>query len=203
MTKEHVKALDRAGIRIALTLTNHFFRKEDYELTLPILEKHHCTGNSIICVNDSLARQIKNDFPKYSLKASVIKKIDSQRRLESAFDLYDQVVLPMDRNDDLDFLSNLPEKRRVILFANGGCAYNCPSRTCYYGVSQKNQGKAVTRGCSREVLNRKSLGFVYFDVEAFLEMGFREFKLVPRIASSADSALYRWLSQMNLGYGSV
>jgi len=69
-------------------------------------------GNSIIVTNDDLARWIRQDFPEYRIDASVIKNINNQRKLDQAFTIYDEVVLPMKSNDDLKFLSCIEDKQQ-------------------------------------------------------------------------------------------
>ena len=177
LTDRHIGQLEAHGIGIALTLTNHFFDEEKYRQTIPLLEKHHKPINSVICTNDELAVRIRNDFPDYTLKASLIKNIDTLEQIEKAYKLYNRVVIPMNKNDDNLFLRNIPEKDRIILFGNASCAYTCPKRTCYYGISL---GKNDIQ-CSREWIPREDKGLVFFNVHRFLEMGFRHIKLIPDI----------------------
>ncbi|WP_321468195.1 sulfotransferase domain-containing protein [Halarcobacter sp.] len=165
---------------ISLTLTNHFFDEKSYLSSYKILEKFHKAGNSIVCLNDELACKIKKDFPLYSIKASLIKNLNSLEKVKNALEIYDYVVIPMEMNDNDKFLESLPEKNRIILFGNAGCAYNCTSRICYKTVSNyqlKNELSNVL--CSKDNLERENLGIVYFDIEKFKEMGFSYFKLIP------------------------
>ena len=177
LTDHHIGTLKENGIGIALTLTNHFFDEEKYRETLPLLRKHHDPINSVICTNDDLAIRIRQEFPDYTLKASLLKNIDTIENVEKACQIYDQVVIPMNKNDDNLFLHNIPKKNRIILFGNATCAYTCPNRTCYYGFSMRK--KEIQ--CSKRWIPREDKGFVFFDVEKFLGMGFRHIKLVPDI----------------------
>lgn len=179
MRPHHVEQMRAAGIGIALTLTNHFFDLDTYRESWPLLETLHAPGNSLIITSDELARHVRQDFPEYQRKASIVKHIASVERLKRAYDLYDYVLVPMDKNDDDAFLATLPEKDRVILFANAGCAYNCPARTCYLGNSQSIWGKPVTSGCSKGRIPREDLGYVVFDVKKLASLGFSYFKLIP------------------------
>lgn len=177
--RHHLAEMKELGIGVSLNLTNHFFMPDAYERSLPLLETLHAKGNSITCFNHDLARRLRADFPLYELKASIIRGLKTQARLEAMLPLYDKLVVPMDLNDDADFLAGLPEKDRIILFANASCAYNCPNRSCYVGFSQKNMGMEVTSLCSMATHERVDLGKVFFDMDAFVDMGFRHFKLVP------------------------
>jgi hypothetical protein len=179
LTENHLARLTKHGIHVAFTLTNHFYDDAAYRESLPLLEANHKKGNSVICTNDILAVRLKQDFPLYEIKASIIKKIDTLDKIGHALKIYDYLTLPMDRNDDDEFLHAIPEKHRVILFGNANCAYTCPSRTCYLGFSQQNFGIPVTSTCSKELAPRLDMGQVYFNVKKLADMGFTRFKLVP------------------------
>ncbi len=188
LTHKHIHELEELGINLSLTMTGHFFDTDDYHHSREFLRTHHRKGNSVICTNDDLARRIRQDFPDYSLKASIIKQIDTIEKIEQNLELYDFVVPPMDRNDDDAFLESIKQKTRIILFGNANCAYTCPLRSCYLGFSQKSAGQPVTAACSKPKISRLDLGSVYFDIKKFKKMGFRYFKLVPLAPPLAVSA---------------
>ena len=202
LTESHVEELYANGIGVSLNLTNHFFDKEAYESSFGLLEKFHRPSNSLIITNDDLARNVRKDFPEYKLKASIIKNITNMRRLENACEIYDYVTLPMDLNDDDDFLANISQKDKVILFANANCAYKCPARTCYYGFSQFNRGEEVTSICSKETMPRLDHGPVYFDLAKLAGLGFTRFKLVPLFFEEADKVtkLISWTKSQSKKY---
>lgn len=191
LTGRHIGRLHEMGIGLALTLTNHFFDEEAYRESLPLLKAHHRPGNSVICTRDELARRIRLDFPDYELKASIIKHCNTIEKIERCLELYDQVVPPMDMNDDDTFLQALSPKSRILLFANATCAYNCPVRSCYLGFSQKNRGAEVTSLCSRDRLPRPDPGHIFFNVGYFQSLGYRRFKLVPLAPPKAEEAALR------------
>lgn len=182
LTEVQVERLAENRISISLTLSNHYFDQTSYEETRPLLRRYHKRGNSIVCTNDELACRIKDEFPDYELKASVIKNINTLEKVTEALQLYDKITIPMDKNDDSDFLQAMPSKERIILFANGTCAYTCPDRTCYEGISQQIAGKAVRSGCSKQRVPRQDRGTVFFDIQKFGTMGYSYFKLIPRIS---------------------
>ena len=174
------KELQENSINISLTLTNHYFDEELYSKTKSLLQKHHKKGNSIVCTNDDLAKRIRADFPLYSLKASLIKDLNSLEKVEKALEIYDYAVIPMEMNDYDDFLDSLPNKERIILFANANCAYNCTVRICYQSISKKlAKNQSSEKSCSKDLLERDQLGQVYFDIKKFYNMGFTYFKLLP------------------------
>lgn len=185
LTPRHIEELEEYGIHLSLTLTNHFFDEVVYRESRELLKEHHKKGNSVICVNDELALRIKDDYPDYIVKASIIKNIRTIASVEKYLGLYDQVIIPMDKNDDDQFLSRIKEKTRVVLFGNATCAYTCLARTCYKGFSQINAGKPVTSTCSKKNIPRLDTGNVYFNIKKFKEMGFKHFKLVPLAPASS------------------
>lgn len=189
MTDRHVQQLYDANMGVSLTLTNHFFDAQIYDDNRYFLERFHKPGNTIVCTNDELAKRIRSDFPQYKLKASLIKHLNTQKKVEKALEVYDYVVIPMDKNDDAAFLQALPEKDRIYLFGNATCAYNCPSRSCYVGFSQTNQHQLNTSPCSIPTKARADHGFIFFDIKAFKDMGYHRFKLVPNLNSGPQKAL--------------
>lgn len=179
LTNQQVATLCDRNIAVALTLTNHFFSKDLYAENLQFLEKYHRDGNVVICTSDEFARLLKKDFPKYTLRASIIKNLNTLKKVEKALLLYHDVVIPMDMNDDDQFLESLPDKNRIMLFANAACAYSCPARICYPGISGFNQGKTGVVRCRKEELGMLEYAFSFFNVEKFHAMGFSKFKLIP------------------------
>lgn len=113
LTEGHVRELYDHGIGLALNLTNHYFDRNAYDASLNLLHSHHRTGNSVIVTNNELARQIRADFPLYTLKANIIKNINTLEKVDKAYRLYDDITLPMDKNDDPDFLKRIPEIGRA------------------------------------------------------------------------------------------
>lgn len=179
MTWIHLRQLKELGINFSITMTNHFVDDKVYAQSFDFLEKHHRKGNSVVCHSDQLAHKIKNDFPLYILRASIMKNINTVEKAERNLELYDQIVIPMEMNDDDEFLEKLPCKERVVLFANAACGYTCRNRTCWVGISQVNQGREETSDCSQGAAHLKNVGKNFFNVGKFYEMGYRNFKMVP------------------------
>lgn len=178
LTPIDVNQLYFANIGVRLPLTNHFVEPEEYERAQPLLDVFHRDANAVIVTNDALAGWIRRDFPRYRIEASVIKNLKTHARIASALELYDTVVLPMELNNDTEFLTQTPSKDRVTLFANAGCALTCPSKTCYTSISRINKTGAGEFVCSQTLKDREMLGMVDFDLSRFEGLGFSRFKLL-------------------------
>jgi hypothetical protein len=182
LSRYDVRSLYRMGINLRLPLSNHYVTPEEYEENQPFLERYHRPGNSLIITNDALAGWIRRDFPDYRLEASVIKNIDTLKKVDEAFGVYDTVILPMASNDDDEFLRAIDNKKNVTLFANAGCAYTCPSKICYPSISKANKtGDRSLFRCSQKLKERNTIGMIDFDLAYLQSLGFERFKLLrPR-----------------------
>jgi hypothetical protein len=179
LSERDVSQLNNAGIGIRLPLSNHFVTREEYENNQEFLQQYHRKPNSVIVTSDELARWVSEDFPDYRIDASVIKNINTRRKLDQALEIYDEVVLPMTANEDMEFLESIEFRDRITLFANAGCAFTCPSKTCYVSVSKMNRGENGAQFiCSQSQKERELLGMIDFELEPLVDMGFRSFKLL-------------------------
>ena len=178
LTQEDVRALEANRIGLRLPLSNHWATQAEYEDYRWFLEKYHRPGNSIIVTTDKLARWLRRDYPGYELEASVIKEIDKHAAIDQALKLYNTVVIPMRLNQDLDFLRGIEQKDRITLFANAGCALNCPAKICYPSFSRANKFTGHPIRCSLGEKPRELFGMLDFDLEVLQAMGFRRFKLL-------------------------
>lgn len=183
LSDDDVEALYRNGIGVRLPLTNMYVKEQEYREYQWLLEKYHRPGNSVITTDDPLARWIRRDFPGYQIEASVIKNIDTLDKIDTALELYDTVILPMRLNPRFDFLSNIAseKKQRITLFANAGCAFNCPARLCYESISRMNKFTGAKFVCSKATMPRPQLGMVSFDLKRLFAAGYRRFKLLQAI----------------------
>lgn len=189
LSERDVRQLNNAGIGLRLPMSNHYVTREEYDANRNLLQKYHREVNSVITTNDDLAKWIRQDFPLYSLDASVIKNIHTHEQIDQTLEIYDSVVLPMYTNEDFDFLEKIKAKDRIILFANAGCALTCPSKICYAAISKRNKFddelmKGNEISCSQTLKYREQLGMVDFDLNPLMEMEFVHFKLLrPRPSS--------------------
>jgi hypothetical protein len=155
LSRYDVNSLYKMNINVRLPLTNHYATREEYEENFPFLEKYHRPGNSLIVTNDELATWLRVDFPDYRLEASVIKNINTGRKVD---------------------------KKNITLFANAGCAYTCPAKICYPSISKANKtGDHSLFQCSQKLKERNTIGMYDFDLEYLQSLGFERFKLLrPR-----------------------
>ncbi|MBT4522584.1 MAG: hypothetical protein HOC23_21515 [Halieaceae bacterium] len=179
LSRYDLRSLYKMGINFRIPLTNHYATAKEYAECLPFLEKHYRPGNSVIITNDKLAKWVRADFPDYRVEASVIKNINTLKKVEKAYELYDTVILPMEANEDEKLLQSIPEKQRVMLFANAGCAMTCPSKICYTSVSKVNkEGDKSLWQCSQSLKSRDILGMMDFDLDYLQSLGFHRFKVL-------------------------
>ena len=168
------------GIGLRLPVSGYYFDHTVYRQELQFFRDFHKKGNSVICTNDDLAMAIKNDFPLYSVEASVIKNISVQEDIDKYLAIYDSIVLPMRLSSRPNYLVKLRHKERLILFANAGCAYNCPNSVCYEYISKmayyKQAGDSLM--CSKRTIARPELGFIHFNTGELIELGFTRFKIL-------------------------
>jgi hypothetical protein len=172
-------------IGLKLCLQNHFITQEDCENNRAFLAKYHRPGNVVICISEVLARFVKEEFPDYSVEASIVKEVHDLAAIEECLQLFDLFTVPPSANDDLDFLASLPQKERIILFANARCLYHCELRTCYWNVSVETKRRrlpgfeAFKPSCSPQAPNK--FEYTLFDLDRFYGMGFRNFKwIIPQ-----------------------
>jgi len=178
LSERDIFQLNSAGIGIRLPMSNHYVERAEYEANLSLLDKYHRPGNYVIVTNDDLARWIKQDFPDYHVDASVIKNIKTYKKINEVLALYDSVVLPMQLNEDLDFLEKIESKDRITLFANAGCALTCPSKLCYPSFSKINKGKGGEFKCALMFKDRELMGMKDYPLQPYIELGFKRFKLL-------------------------
>lgn len=189
------KFLQDHNIGIRIPFTNHYVSRFEYEQFLPVFDKYHRKGNSLIITNDELVGWIREDFPLYKIEASILKEIDSKEKIDEALKTYDTIVLPMNVNNNHKLLDQIEQKDRITLFGNAGCALTCPNRICYEYISRKNKVLGSTnkafryiyyyfsfvlnnKWCMHKIKPRKLHGVKDFDIDKYYQMGFRRFKML-------------------------
>lgn len=176
-----VEFLNAKGIGVMLTLSNHYFNEEAYVATIPILERLENHLNSVTVVNDDLALRIKQDFPLFKRKASVIKLINTLEGVHQALELYDAVVFHPNLNDDAEFLQSVDCKEQIVLFANASCLYKCTNPICYKYISKQmmTAGKWDQYVCHNKENPAIKKNYTIFNLDEEKFNGYFSFKLVP------------------------
>jgi hypothetical protein len=188
-----VSAMQAHRIGVRIPITNHFVDRAEYDRNHRLFRKYHRKGNALIIHNDALVPWVRQDFPLYTIEASMLKFLNSYDKIRKALELYDTVVLPMDLTENHEFLKGVPDKERITLFGNGGCALTCPARMCYAIISRMNKilgsrnpavrlyghvvGVSMIK-CSQTRIYRKQRGVVDFDLDKLEELGFHRFKML-------------------------
>jgi len=184
ISQQDIHFLYDNGIGLKLLLSNLQVSDNDYNQSRGFLERFHRDGNILTISCDSLAEKIKCDFPRYIVESSVIKNPRYLDDIEAILSLYDRIVLPIILNDDMELLESIPEKGRVVLFANTECSYNCPDKVCYPSVSRFNKDvtQKPTPKCSIPYAPRlfqfDNDTKMFFDINRYIRMGFIRYKVL-------------------------
>lgn len=181
LSDRQIARLRDCGIGFGLNLTNHFFNDEAYAEALPTLRRLYVEGTSITCTNDQLAERLRSDFPKYKLKASVLKHLNTKAKLDAALNLYDYAVMSNRLSDDEEFLVSLENKSRILPWAVVWCAYSCRRLLCWPSASKQWMGMANARMSEADLQLcdqlRESFPPRAFRLDAPKFAGFTRFKL--------------------------
>lgn len=186
LSEADIESLYDEGIFLRLPMTNSFVTYDEYKSYKWLFFKYAVRGNSVIVTDDNLAYWIREDFPLYTVEASVIKNIITVSGIETAKSLYDYIILPMYLNLKYDILESIPDKSIITLFGNAGCAFNCPNKLCYELISKGNKFNGPVEAevrCSKSIIPRHDYGMVNFDIARLHSMGFNRFKMLRTLSS--------------------
>lgn len=165
------------GIGYRIPLTNLRTTEQDYEENRPFLEKYHRKGNSIITVHDWMADRIHDDYPNYTVEASVIKNAKTYDEIADALTHFDTIVPGQVCHEDIELLKLLPEKNRIRLFMQIGCALYCETHICYTAYSRYNRNESTPLLCATNLeKDAPRHRITHFDLLSFLDLGFTKFK---------------------------
>lgn len=125
------------NVNINLTLSNHNITTND--LSDPycnfLLNEFHSTDNYVTISSPILHEYIRNNYPKYKIKCSLIhscvnklKTIDDYKKLQ---DEWEMIILPPDIGFNVELVSNL-DVSRVEILVNEYCIKDCANRTEHY-----------------------------------------------------------------------
>lgn len=175
------------GIKLKILLSGDKVSEQHYEESLPLLEKYHTKGNSVVMVNDKLAEWVKRDYSDYTIEASVIKQTQFSE-IDKVLDIYDRLHLPMHLNDAEEELKKIKQKDRIVLFANAGCAYKCRSQICYSTIAEVNRtrNRKVFRCSQMFGLTKPPSEIKVFDMKKLNNLGFFNFKVLAEFTNKPN-----------------
>jgi hypothetical protein len=177
ITKEDIQFLRNNGLQLKINLTGNKATENEYRESRDLLNTYYYPNNVVSVIDDNLASWIKRDYPNYIVEASVIKKVGFDK-IDKILETYDQMVLPIALNDDIENLKKIKQKDKIVLFANAGCGYTCKHQICYSSVSKINKGEIPLEEykCSQEFKPREVFKLHDFDIDKLKELGFSNFK---------------------------
>ena len=146
------------NIEIALTLTNPLLTKEDLydRYCNKIVSLCENENNSILVSSSILEEYIRNKYPKFKIKRSIIASNKNTDYL-SLLNKYDKIVLPRRQIKDFKFLESIPieVRNRFELLCNDPCPIICPYLYKHYnGFAKITLYEEVT---SKDILKCKTL----------------------------------------------
>jgi hypothetical protein len=194
LLRQDVYRLYDKGIGIKLTLSVPSFTDDDYKQSLNLLKTFNKPNNSVVVSNNELAKRIKNDYPNFNIEASSILSLEGDDLINAADNdsLYDHIVPPIIANDDLDTLTKIKNKHKIVLFGNVDCSYSCPNKICYKTIGKCNKTTDISfYKCSVKDFNTPRLFYkdevdwlnFYFDFNVYINLGFSNFKILQSDAA--------------------
>lgn len=194
------------GVSARLTFSNSLLRPEHLSdrkcnALCRLFAKSGAPQNGVIVHSELLREHLQRNYPELYLVSSTTKVLRefSQLTREATRDDFRYVVPDFRLNKDFDRLNALPGplKEKVEFLCNECCRFDCPDRKrCYEAVSRKALGESGpehrcaapdARGGYRFSRAMESPAFIGIGdiVNAYLPMGFSQFKLEGRSLGSA------------------
>lgn len=207
-----VNTYNAKGIGFHLVFSNMFVEEKHLADARGnyILENCHREGNGVIVTSHTLAKYIRENYPKYKLIHSLTHCKKNVEYYLQYKDLYDVFVLPPNMNYDFEKLSELYEVfggEKIELLVNDICYQNCPFEYEHYRLSSQaileqdfdkqeelwdsfcskhHKERIATLGETEELLKLQSVKLSNHEVDKLRDMGFSNFKLACRGISSKD-----------------
>lgn len=195
---ERIKTfMSNANISVRFTYTNCLITEEHTNDTLCNITTSlfHDEHNDILCNSEILEKYLREKYPKYSFISSTTKRLlDIEDVNKETTRDYKLVVLDYALNKDFKTLKKIKHKEKIEILCNAVCMPNCPRRKeHYYQIS-----KAQLNNDPRELLVcndaanslDKAMLKPHFisvnDINKYLKLGFRHFKLEGRATHPLD-----------------
>lgn len=201
-TIEHYRKLN---IPIRFTYTNPLIKEEHLDnVYVNNITRLGNNGYNEILVNSSILEEyLRNKYPKYKFLSSTTKCLLNDKDIIEESKKYYLTVLDYRKNNNLEFLSSLPNPESYELLINAYCDPECTRRQEHYNMLGKAQlDNQITE---RFICNIKKNNFFEalesFDTvikvedlySTYVDLGFQHFKIEGRtdhIIDVIESYLY-------------
>ena len=190
-----LKAYNQRGIPCRFTWTNVLLEeKHTYDTYCNMIMQVGNNGLNQVLVNRPVLEEyIRREYPKYKIISSTTKRIlNTETLLDEIKKDYFLVVLDYDLNHNESVIEQiLPAADRIEILVNETCSAGCPKRVEHYREISRYQLEFDTRiqfpcwdktpdkrtfaGCQK-----KPAFMSNDDIEEYIKMGFRNFKIVGR-----------------------
>ena len=191
---EHFRKLN---IPIRFTYTNPLITKEHLNNSYAnnITRLANNSYNEILVNVPELEEYLRNKYHKYKFLSSTTKCLLDNEKIIKESENYYLTVLDYRKNDDFEFLENLPNPERYEILINAYCDPKCPYRQQHYEDLGKCQIENVTTNFKCNI-NRNSFFEALNDFNTvirvedlyniYVNMGFKHFKIEGRTNSIID-----------------
>lgn len=203
-----IKSYNDLEIPVRFTWTNVLLEEQHiYDTYCNMIMRVGNNGFNQVLVNSPILEEyIRKTYPDYKILSSTTKRILNINKLMDELNKdYFLVVLDYDLNHNKDVIEKLlPMADRIEILVNETCQAHCPNRMDHYKQIAKYQlefdsslkylctdpspDKRTFKGCMKRPSFMSNA-----DVDAYLEKGFNNFKIVGRGEGNAfyiDSLIY-------------
>lgn len=194
----------KLNIPIRFTYTNPLITKEhlDNKYANNITRLANNGYNEILVNIPELEEYLRDKYPKYKFLSSTTKCLLDNEKIIKESENYYLTVLDYRKNDDFEFLENLPNPERYEILINAYCDPKCPNRQGHYEELGKCQIEDIptkfkcntSRDSFFEALNDFNTVIKVEDLYSkYVDMGFKHFKIEGRtnhIIDVIESYLY-------------
>lgn len=186
------------NIPIRFTFTNCLLEEEHLNDVYAnfLLELFAYSNNEIICNSDILETHIRNKYGNgFRYISSTTKRLTSQEeQLKELEKDYYLIVLDYDYNFNFEYLQSIQNKEKCELLCNPVCVPKCPYRKEHYkklsALQLNPDPENITHFCPYqrdtktffEIVNKENV-IKPEDIDKYLKMGFKHFKLEGRATS--------------------
>lgn len=190
--------MDRYKIPARFTFTNCLLEEKHLLDTYGnlLLEIFNTGNNEIICNSEILENYIREKYGnRYKYISSTTKRLNNKEEQDKEVEKdYYLIVLDYDYNFNFEYLQSIQNKEKCELLCNPVCVPKCPYRKEHYkklsALQLNPDPENVTHFCPYqrdtktffEIVNKENV-IKPEDINKYLKMGFKHFKLEGRATS--------------------